>query len=443
MMQGVIDFLLGDTKDARILRKNFIFRIVPMLNPDGVIYGNCRCSLLGIDLNRRWKNPDEIMHPTIFYTKKMIEKFNKCHEVVMYCDMHGHSLKKNVFMYACSPNQSKKKKVLMSMIPYFLSKTNKLFSFQGTKFRTERFKQGAARVVVYKEFGIVNSYTLEASFFGPDNKDMLKASEEEENDDTHMNIDHLQSLGRDLCKQLLMFRTQGLFKKKMDIVVNNLQKQQRHHQEAIVQEIVQEVEAEEDEFTILNSLQHINEEDFRELFADLDEGSLSEDSGDSDIDDKKQKFLISKMNKFKKPQPLLAKTQKITRDTRYCKSPELGMKFNRESPMRRTSYSKTTIQKKPSTPEIRKVAVVAKSYLIKDYLEYRVPTKKLDEASHTQSSFSHYSNRLNSSRSLQRSIKDNPQGISKSNRSLKLVTISPFKERRKLMIIDPPKNFLI
>lgn len=37
MIQGVIDFLLSDSREARILRKNFIFRIVPMLNPDGVI----------------------------------------------------------------------------------------------------------------------------------------------------------------------------------------------------------------------------------------------------------------------------------------------------------------------------------------------------------------------------------------------------------------------
>jgi murein tripeptide amidase MpaA len=53
MIQGVIDFLLSDSREARVLRKNFIFRIVPMLNPDGVIQGNYRCSVLGVDLNRR------------------------------------------------------------------------------------------------------------------------------------------------------------------------------------------------------------------------------------------------------------------------------------------------------------------------------------------------------------------------------------------------------
>jgi hypothetical protein len=30
-----------------------------MLNPDGVINGNYRCSLAGVDLNRRWKFPSK------------------------------------------------------------------------------------------------------------------------------------------------------------------------------------------------------------------------------------------------------------------------------------------------------------------------------------------------------------------------------------------------
>lgn len=42
MMQGVIDFLTSDHVEAQILRDNFVFKIIPMLNPDGVIHGNYR-----------------------------------------------------------------------------------------------------------------------------------------------------------------------------------------------------------------------------------------------------------------------------------------------------------------------------------------------------------------------------------------------------------------
>jgi len=52
MMRGILEFLTGESNDAKILRSLFIFKIVPMLNPDGVIYGNNRCSLSGVDLNR-------------------------------------------------------------------------------------------------------------------------------------------------------------------------------------------------------------------------------------------------------------------------------------------------------------------------------------------------------------------------------------------------------
>ena len=54
MFDGSLTFILSDTPLAQELRKHFVFKIVPMLNPDGVIQGNYRCSLLGCDLNRKW-----------------------------------------------------------------------------------------------------------------------------------------------------------------------------------------------------------------------------------------------------------------------------------------------------------------------------------------------------------------------------------------------------
>jgi cytosolic carboxypeptidase protein 2/3 len=70
MMKGCLEFLTDpNSVEAELLRQNFVFKIVPMLNPDGVINGNYRCSLAGCDLNRRWKAPSKVLHPTIYYTK--------------------------------------------------------------------------------------------------------------------------------------------------------------------------------------------------------------------------------------------------------------------------------------------------------------------------------------------------------------------------------------
>jgi hypothetical protein len=73
-----------------------------MLNPDGVIYGNYRCSLLGCDLNRKWDKPNRLLHPTIYYAKQLIRHTHSERKVVLYCDFHGHSRKKNAFFYGCS-----------------------------------------------------------------------------------------------------------------------------------------------------------------------------------------------------------------------------------------------------------------------------------------------------------------------------------------------------
>jgi hypothetical protein len=144
-MKGFIDFLLSDDPEAEHLRENFIFKIIPMLNPDGVINGNYRCSLVspapycgfqndihmsiyhyyalsfslvsfvswpvgslpyyklcfffycvalciwtpfslqaGVDLNRQWSAPKKHVMPTIFHTKEMLQRFKEDRDVVLY-----------------------------------------------------------------------------------------------------------------------------------------------------------------------------------------------------------------------------------------------------------------------------------------------------------------------------------------------------------------------
>lgn len=46
-----------------------VFKLVPMLNPDGVALGNNRTAMCGKDLNRCWGNPSAIEQPTIYHTK--------------------------------------------------------------------------------------------------------------------------------------------------------------------------------------------------------------------------------------------------------------------------------------------------------------------------------------------------------------------------------------
>ena len=58
IVHGMIRFLLSKDKIADELRKRIIFKIVPMINADGVMIGNTRCSLIGRDVNRLFGSPN-------------------------------------------------------------------------------------------------------------------------------------------------------------------------------------------------------------------------------------------------------------------------------------------------------------------------------------------------------------------------------------------------
>jgi murein tripeptide amidase MpaA len=76
VIEGIIKFLVGKSEGAKLLRKMYVFKVVPMLNPDGVIIGNYRCSLAGQDLNRQWKDPVKNLFPEIYFTKKVFSISN-------------------------------------------------------------------------------------------------------------------------------------------------------------------------------------------------------------------------------------------------------------------------------------------------------------------------------------------------------------------------------
>ena len=70
-----------------------------MINPDGVIHGNSRCTLAGVDPNRHWESPAN-QSPEVTELKRFILQHKE--RLVMYCDLHGHSKKKNIFAYGCN-----------------------------------------------------------------------------------------------------------------------------------------------------------------------------------------------------------------------------------------------------------------------------------------------------------------------------------------------------
>lgn len=97
----MLDFLVSNSPEAAALRRRFVFKVVPMLNPDGVVEGNHRTGLSGVDLNRTYDRPCPRRHPPIFWTKKLVKALSRQRRLFLYCDFHGHSRIKNICIYGC------------------------------------------------------------------------------------------------------------------------------------------------------------------------------------------------------------------------------------------------------------------------------------------------------------------------------------------------------
>ena len=180
VIESVINNLLNNSEQSNNLLNKYIFKIVPMLNPDGVIHGHYRNNILGKDLNRMWQEPKDNETPTIYYLKKLIS-INK---PFFFCDFHGHSNMPNCALYCCSPPKKKKnrfynfsngntksyhfyeEKVFMKI----MEEESKYYQKSGEKYNIQKSKMKSARGVIYNEFNVYFSYALETGLMAKWNK---------------------------------------------------------------------------------------------------------------------------------------------------------------------------------------------------------------------------------------------------------------------------------
>ena len=74
VLDGIWKFLTNESShQARVLLDNFVFKVVPMLNPDGVYRGYYRLDTLGQNLNRYYTEPCKESQPTIWAVKHAIK----------------------------------------------------------------------------------------------------------------------------------------------------------------------------------------------------------------------------------------------------------------------------------------------------------------------------------------------------------------------------------
>ncbi|KAM7413845.1 hypothetical protein PAMA_018913 [Pampus argenteus] len=225
VMKGTLEFLCSSDPVAQSLREAFVFKIIPMLNPDGVINGTNRCDLNGEDLNRQWCRPHPVLSPTIYHTKGFLYYLNSIGRTpLVFCDYHGHSRKKNVFLYGCSVKETLwqsgsavdtvglKEDPGYRTIAKTLDRIAPAFSFNSCNYSVEKSRSATARVVVWREMGVLRSYTMESTYNGCDQgiyKGLQTGTRE------------LQEMGMKFCHSLLSLTkdTKALYSR---ILINHI-----------------------------------------------------------------------------------------------------------------------------------------------------------------------------------------------------------------------------
>eukprot|EP00051_Salpingoeca_urceolata_P024178 m.422310 g.422310 ORF g.422310 m.422310 type:complete len:516 (+) comp20198_c4_seq18:1066-2613(+) len=172
VFNGFLKFIL-DPNDPRaaVARSLYVFKLVPMLNPDGCKRGHYRSDSRGANLNRVYDKPDRELHPTIFATKSILLHHYFAGQLKFFVDLHGHAAKRGCFMYGNAlQGQEHVDNVLFAKL---VAMNSPHFDFGGCNFseknmfskdKQEQSKEGSGRVATYMATGIVHCYTLECNY---------------------------------------------------------------------------------------------------------------------------------------------------------------------------------------------------------------------------------------------------------------------------------------
>mmetsp|Transcript_11065 Transcript_11065/g.18515 ORF Transcript_11065/g.18515 Transcript_11065/m.18515 type:complete len:164 (+) Transcript_11065:1546-2037(+) len=162
MLDGALEKLIdfGDPQTQALL-DNYVFKIIPVLNPDGVARGQWRTDTKGVDLNRKYEEPSKWMQPTIHAAKNaVLAEFDKNPESLkMIVDFHAHCSKKGCFVYG-NFNQDLGRQIQAMLLPKLMAINCKFFDFDASRFISssenadwphKEGRGGSARSVLHRE----------------------------------------------------------------------------------------------------------------------------------------------------------------------------------------------------------------------------------------------------------------------------------------------------
>jgi len=172
MIDGFLAAVLAQDRRGLLLRKNFVFKVVPVLNPDGVYHGNFRLDVNGVNLNRCYVDPDRASFPVIYSVKTYINYLHTLGALAFYMDFHAQSSKPASFLFGNA--LAEERQVDNELYAKLVSLESHSFNFLYCDFsersmhskdpKDHNSKEGSGRVAVHKSTGLVHCYTVECSY---------------------------------------------------------------------------------------------------------------------------------------------------------------------------------------------------------------------------------------------------------------------------------------
>ena len=101
LIKGLVERLLMDGAFEPLIEQ-FVFRIVPMLNPDGVYRGYTRSNALGKMLNRCYLLPSAEEQPEVYHLDKLLALLSEKNSLEVFLDFHNNAQKEGLFVYGNS-----------------------------------------------------------------------------------------------------------------------------------------------------------------------------------------------------------------------------------------------------------------------------------------------------------------------------------------------------